>query len=150
MFSPNLPHLLGACTSLVTMFLHPIKSVTHIPQHKIYHLRHGLHLELKFYLGRGWYVVLIWHDSSYKHWLVVKKKSSRRSCFAQTLLISSHAHTSRLTFAELKPTPNITNLAVQFKYVNMTQEAIKTREQAKQNWNNSLARKWIYPKYERN
>jgi hypothetical protein len=30
-FSPNLPHILGACTSLVTMFLHPIKYVTHIP-----------------------------------------------------------------------------------------------------------------------
>jgi hypothetical protein len=30
-----------------------------------------LHLELKFSLGRGG-VVLIWHDSTCKNWLVVK------------------------------------------------------------------------------
>jgi hypothetical protein len=30
-FSPNLPHILGACTILVTTFLHPIKSVTYVP-----------------------------------------------------------------------------------------------------------------------
>jgi len=61
-FNPNLPHVLGACTSLVTTFLHPIKSVTHVPHHKIHplhHLCHGLHLELKFSLGWGWCVVLI-------------------------------------------------------------------------------------------
>jgi len=61
-FSPKLPHILGACTSLVTKFLHPIKSVTHISHHKIHplhHLRHGLHLERKFSLGMGWCVVLI-------------------------------------------------------------------------------------------
>jgi hypothetical protein len=58
-----------------------------------------LHLELKFFLRRGWRVVFIWHDSTCKKWLVVKKYiSSCRSCFAQTLLISSHAHTCRLTF----------------------------------------------------
>jgi hypothetical protein len=33
--------------------------------------------------------------------------------------------------AKLKPTPNRTNLAAQFKFVYMTQEAIKTRKQAK-------------------
>jgi hypothetical protein len=32
---------------------------------------------------------------------------------------------------KLKPTPNITNLAAQSNYVDMTQEAIKTRKQAK-------------------
>ena len=40
---------------------------------------------------------------------------------------------------KLKPTPNSTNLAVQSKYVYMTQEAIKTRKQAKQNYDDSLA-----------
>jgi len=61
-FNPNLPYVLGACTSLVTTFLHPIKSVTHVPHHKIHplhHLCHGLHLKLKFSLGWGWCVVLI-------------------------------------------------------------------------------------------
>ena len=66
--------------------------------HSFHHLRHGLHLEFKFYIVRGWCVVLIWHDTTCKNWLVVKTKSSHRSCFAQTLLISSHAHTSRLMF----------------------------------------------------
>jgi hypothetical protein len=42
-------------------------------------------------------------------------------------------------------------LAAQSKYVYMTQEAIKTRKQAKQNCDDSLASsKWIYPKYEQN
>jgi hypothetical protein len=36
-----------------------------------------------------------------------------------------------IVLAELKPTPNRTNLAAQSKYVYMTQEAIKTRKQAK-------------------
>jgi hypothetical protein len=61
-FSPKLPPILGACTSLVTTFLHPIKSVTLISHHKIHpfhHLHHGLHLERKLFLGRGWCVVLI-------------------------------------------------------------------------------------------
>ena len=140
-FSPKLPHILGACNSLVTTFLHPIKSVTHISHQKIHplhHLHHGLHLECKFSLGMGWCVVLIWHYSTCKNWLVVKKLSSHRSCFAQTLLISSHAHTSRLTFfavlAKLKPTPNKKQLgsAIQIS-IYMTQEAIKTRKQAKRN-----------------
>jgi len=39
----------------------------------------------------------------------------------------------------MKPTPNITNLVAQSKYVNMTQEAIKPRKQAKQNCDDSLA-----------
>jgi hypothetical protein len=80
-----------------------------------------------------------------------KKLSSRRSCFAQTLLISSHAHTSRLTFLrnwnqhQIEPTwqrnPNIY----------MTQEAIKTRKRAKQNCDDSLvSSKRVYPKYEWN
>jgi hypothetical protein len=81
-----------------------------------------------------------------------KKISSYRSCFAQTLLISSHLFSLLLAvLAELKPTPNRTNLAVQSKYVYLTQEAIKTRKEAKQNRDDSLASsKRIYPKYERN
>jgi hypothetical protein len=52
---------------------------------------------------------------------------------------------------KLKPTPNRTNLATQSKHIYMTQEAIKTRKQEKQNRNNSLmSRKRIYPKYEQN
>jgi len=39
---------------------------------------------------------------------------------------------------ELKPKPNKTNLAAQSKY--MTQEAVKTKKQAKQNCDDSLAR----------
>jgi len=61
-FSPKLTHILGACTSLVTKFLHPIKCFTHISHHKIHplhHLLHGLHLERKFSLGIRWCVVLI-------------------------------------------------------------------------------------------
>jgi hypothetical protein len=115
---------LGACTSLVTTFLHLIKSVTHISHHKIHplhHLRHGLHLERKFSLGMGWCVVLVWHDSTCKHWLVVKKNYPHITCVSlKLLLISSHAHTSRLPFLrflrnwnqyQIKPTwqrnPNI-------------------------------------------
>jgi hypothetical protein len=52
------------------------KSVKHDPHHGIHsfhHLHHGLHLEFKFYIGRGWSVVLILHDSTCKNWLVVKK-----------------------------------------------------------------------------
>jgi hypothetical protein len=60
------------------------------------------------------------------------KKTSHRSCFAQALLISLN------TLTEMKPTPNITNLVAQSKYVNMTQEAIKPRKQAKQNCDDSL------------
>jgi hypothetical protein len=59
------------------MSLHPIKYVTHVPHHKIHplhHLCHDLHLEPKFSLERGWCVVLIWHDSTCKNWLVVKNK----------------------------------------------------------------------------
>jgi hypothetical protein len=52
-----------------------------------------LHLELKFSPGWGGCVVLIWHENTCKSWLVVKEISSRRLCFAQTLLISSLAHT---------------------------------------------------------
>jgi hypothetical protein len=73
------------------MFLHPIKSVTYIPHHKIHPLHllhHGLHLELKFSLRMGWCVVSIWHDNTCKNWLVVKKQlSSRRSCNSNTLNI---------------------------------------------------------------
>jgi hypothetical protein len=50
---------------------------------------------------------------------------------------------------KLKPTPNRTNLAVQSKYIYMTQEAIKTRKQTKQNYDDSLASsKQVYLKYE--
>ena len=46
---------------------------------------------------------------------------------------------------------NRTNLAAQSKYVYMTQEAIKTRKQANQNFDDSLSSsKRIYLKYERN
>jgi len=51
---------------------------------------------------------------------VVKKKSSPRSCFAQTLLISSRSHLSShllAVLAQLQPTPNKTNLAAQSKYI---------------------------------
>ena len=70
------------------LFLHPIKSVTHVPHHKthpLHHLRHDLCLEFKFSLERGCCIVLIWHDSTYKKLVSRKKISSRRSCFAQTL-----------------------------------------------------------------
>jgi hypothetical protein len=44
----------------------------------------------------------------------------------------SHVSSHFLTvLAELKPTPNRTNLAAQSKYVYMTQEAIKTRKTSK-------------------
>jgi len=67
-----------------------------------------------------------------KNWLSVKTISSRCSCFAQTLLIFSHLSSDLLAvLAKLKRTPNRTNLAAQSKYVYMTQEAIKTRKQAK-------------------
>ena len=68
------------------------------------------------------------------------------------ILTCSHLSSHLLAIlAELKPTPNRTNLAVQSKYVYMTQEAIKTRKQAKQNCDDSLASsKRIYPKYELN
>jgi hypothetical protein len=100
-FSPNLSHILGTCSSHVTMFSHLLKSVTHVSHHEIHsfhHLRQGLHLEFKFYIKRGRCVVLIWYELTCKNWLMVKNKSSHRSCFTQTLLISSHTHTSRLTF----------------------------------------------------
>jgi len=42
-------------------------------------------------------------------------------------------------------------VAAQLKYVYMTQKEIKTRKQAKQNCDDSLASsKRIYPKFERN
>jgi len=64
--------------------------------------------------------------------LVVKKNIL--TCFAQTLLISSHLSSHLLAIlAKLKPTPNRTNLVAQSKYIYMTQEAIKIRKQAKQN-----------------
>jgi len=61
-FSPNLSHVLGTCPSHVSMFSHLLKSVTHVPYHEIHsfhHLRHGLQLEFKSYIVRGWCVVLI-------------------------------------------------------------------------------------------
>lgn len=67
-FSPNLSHVLGTCSSHVTMFSHLLKSVTHVLHHEIHsfhHLRHGLHLEFKFYIVRGWCVVLIWHNNTW-------------------------------------------------------------------------------------
>jgi hypothetical protein len=42
--------------------------------------------------------------------------------------LSSHL---LVVLAKLKPTPNITNLGAQSKYVYMSQEATKTRKQAK-------------------
>ena len=59
--SPKLPPILGACTSLVTTFLHPIKSVTHISHHKIHplhHLRHGLTCIWNVSSPSGWGGVL--------------------------------------------------------------------------------------------
>jgi len=73
---PNLSHVLGTCSNHLTLFSHLLKSVTHVPHHRIHschHLRHGLHLKFKFYIKRGWCVVLIWHDRTCKNWLVVKK-----------------------------------------------------------------------------
>jgi len=65
-------------TSWVFVFMLPcfsnLSSLSHVPHHKIHplhHLRHALHLELKFYIRRGWCVVLISHDSTFR--LVVKK-----------------------------------------------------------------------------
>jgi len=80
--------------------------------HHLQHLRHGLHLELKFYLGRGWCVVLILHDSTCKNWLVVKTYSHiARVLIKKTLNILTCSHLSSHllgVLAELRPTPNIT------------------------------------------
>jgi hypothetical protein len=63
---------------------------------------------------------------------VLKKKSSHRLCFAQTLFnILTRSHLLSHLLAELKPTPNRTNLAAQSKYLYMALEAIKSKKQAK-------------------
>jgi hypothetical protein len=71
---------------------------------------------------------------------------------SNTINIPTRSHLSShllAVLAELKPTPNRTNLAMQSKHEYMTQEAIKIRKQEKQNCNNSImSRKRIYPKYE--
>jgi len=73
-FSPNLSHILGTYSSHVTMFSHLLKSVTQVPHHKIHsfsHFRHGLHLEFKFYIGRGSF----WSDMIVPAKLVSGKKN---------------------------------------------------------------------------
>ena len=69
---------------------------------------------------------------------------------SNTLNVLTRSHLSShllMVLEKLKPTPNKTSLAVQSKYVYMTQEAIKTRKQAKQNYDNSLtSSKQVYPK----
>jgi len=112
-FSPNLSHVLGTCSSHVTMFSHLLKSVTHVPHHKIHsfhHLRHGLHLEFKFYILRGWCVVLIWHDNTCKNCLVVKKILTSLVFRWNTLNILTISHFLchlLVVLAELEPTPNM-------------------------------------------
>jgi len=112
---------------------------------------HGLHFEFKFYIRRGRCVVLIWHDSTCKNWSVVKKNSSHRSCFAQTLLISSYLSSHLFwVLAELKRTPTRSNLAAQSKYIWLKKQW-KPENKQKQNCDDSLASsKRIYPKYELN
>ena len=85
--------------------------------------------------------------------LVTGKKNPHiaRVC-SNTLNILTRSHLSSHFFAvlaQLKPTPNRTNLVAQsiYIYIYMTQEAIKTRKQAKQNCDDSLASsKRINPK----
>ena len=40
----NLPCIMCTCTSFVTIFLHPMKSITNVSLHKIHHLRHDFAL----------------------------------------------------------------------------------------------------------
>jgi hypothetical protein len=117
------------------MFSHLLKSVTHVPHHEIHsfhHLRHGLHLEFKLYIRRRWCVVLIWHDNTCKNWLVIKKILTSLEFRSNTLNILTCSHLSSHPLAELKPTPNITNLAAQSKYIydsrsNKNQKTSKTK-----------------------
>jgi len=118
-FSPNLSHVLSTCSGHITLFSHLLKSVTHVPHHGIHcfhHLRHGLHLEFKFYIGRGWCVLLIWHDSTCKNWLVVKHILTSLVFRSNTLNILTRSHLWSHLLAQLQPTPNKTNLAAQSKY----------------------------------
>jgi hypothetical protein len=69
-----------------------------------------------------------------KNWLVEKKilKSLVFRSNTHNILTISHLLSHLLSvLAKLKPTSNRTNLAAQSKFVYMTQEAIKTRKQAK-------------------
>jgi hypothetical protein len=69
-----------------------------------------LHLKFKFYIVRGWCVVLIWHDNTCKNWLVVKKILTSLIFHWNTLNILTISHLLSHLFAvlaELKPTPNL-------------------------------------------
>ena len=65
----------------------------------------------------------------------MEKKSSHRYCVAQTLLISSQSHTSRLTFLLFLRNSNQHQIEpTEQRNIYMTQEAIKTKKN-KQIWN---------------
>jgi hypothetical protein len=73
-----------------------------------------LHLERKFSLGMGWYVVLIWHDTNLQKLVSGKKKIILTSLVfrSNTLNILTRSHLSShllVVLAKLKPTPNKTN-----------------------------------------
>jgi len=53
------------------------------------------HLEFKFYIGRGWCVFFIWHDSTCKNWLVVKKILKLLVFHSNTLNILTCSHLLR-------------------------------------------------------
>jgi hypothetical protein len=76
-----------------------------------------LHLKFKFYIGRGWCVVLIWHDSTCKNWLVVKTILTSLVFHSNTLNILTRSHLSSHLLAKLKPIPNKTNLVAQSIYI---------------------------------
>jgi hypothetical protein len=109
-----------------------------------------LHLERKFSLGMGWYVVLIWHDTNLQKLVSGKKKIILTSLVfrSNTLNILTRSHLSShllVVLAKLKPTPNKTNSVAQSKYIYIPEK------QAKQNCDDSLANsKRVYLKYKRN
>jgi hypothetical protein len=86
-----------------------------------------LHLERKFSLGMGWYVVLIWHDTNLQKLVSGKKKIILTSLVfrSNTLNILTRSHLSShllVVLAKLKPTPNKTNSVAQSKYIYIYQK----------------------------
>jgi hypothetical protein len=76
---------LGTCSNLVTIFFNLLKSVTHIPYHKIHPLHllcQGLNLEL--YITLGMRVVC----SSDQTWLYLKKLVNGKKTFPHVARVS--------------------------------------------------------------
>jgi len=145
-FGPTALFDFGSAPTFLTSWVHvPVtlpcfptfSSLSHtFPHHEIHfshHLRHGLNLDLCSTSGGR---VLIWHDSTCKNWLVVKNNSSPCSCFDQTLLISSHAHTSRLIFLrflrnsnqhQIEPTSSAIQICIYESRRNKNQKTTKNK-----------------------